>query len=183
MLALRSSRNPACMLLSASLLPGYDFAEILCPELAFVTSESTCISVGVLSPFRNAFCSLVFIVNRLMASFLLDIDYSIVQRNEATVFRCPYCSNTDWSEEVSVWSELHAVTIVPLANKACTEIQYSFTLPLWNTLESSYSFHIPEFTCSCHIKILTFRKSLYLKFVFNSSNQLHKHSQNRNSNT
>lgn len=51
------------------------------------------------------------------------------KKMEATVPRCPYCSNTGWSDQVYVWSVLHAATIDPLASKAPTEIQYSGTNP------------------------------------------------------
>lgn len=96
-LAFQSSLQPACLLPSACLLPGCDFADTLCPdlELACVTSEFTCISVGVLSPFIHAFCPWVFIFSRLMASFCLDIDNSTKKKKEATVFRRPCYSNTD----------------------------------------------------------------------------------------
>lgn len=60
MLAFQSSLQPACLLPSASVLPGYD---TLCPvlELACVTSESSHIAVGVPSPFIQTFCPRVFI--------------------------------------------------------------------------------------------------------------------------
>lgn len=76
MVAFQSSPQPAFPLPSVPLLPGYDLADTLRPdlELACVTSESTCISVGVLSPFIHTFCPPVFIFSGLMASFLLDIE-------------------------------------------------------------------------------------------------------------
>lgn len=76
MLVFKLSPRTACPLPCMPLLPGYDLADTLRPdlELACVTSESTYISVGVLSPFIHTFFPPVFIFSRLMASFLLDIE-------------------------------------------------------------------------------------------------------------
>lgn len=63
--------------------------------MACVESESTCISVGVLSSFHPFLCPPVFIFGRLMASFLLDINLSTKKNKKATVFSCQFCSRTD----------------------------------------------------------------------------------------
>lgn len=63
-------------------------------ELACVASESTCISVGVLSSFHLFLCPPVFIFGRLIASFLLDINLSTKKNKKATVFSCQFCSRT-----------------------------------------------------------------------------------------
>lgn len=73
-------------------------------ELACVASESTCISVGVLSSFHPFLCPPVFIFERLMASFLLDINLNTKKNKKATVFSCQFCSRTDrliWPKDQS----------------------------------------------------------------------------------